>query len=153
MAKDERSGAKADQDVEAVASRTAAENESQSQHSNLPWSGCNKGCPCGMIWDASEEVHVASTYSVVDLDKEWYGSSTAVSEEEAIANAAFIVAACNQHASLIAQRDALLAALRAAGGYLRNAHIDLATGAPKATALRTIEGGLRDLAIALAEAQ
>ena len=37
----------------------------------------------------------------------------------------------------------LLAALNAARGYLLNAKIDLETGAPKKTALNTIEGGLR----------
>lgn len=34
------------------------------------------------------------------------------------------------------------AALRAAKGYLINAEIDLKTGCPKATALRTIAGGI-----------
>ena len=39
-------------------------------------------------------------------------------------------------------RPALLAALRAAAGYLLNAKIDLETGCPKRTAVKTIEGGL-----------
>lgn len=39
----------------------------------------------------------------------------------------------------------------AAAGYLRNAKIDLETGAPKATAIRTIDGGLIKLESALAE--
>lgn len=34
-------------------------------------------------------------------------------------------------------------ALEAAQGYLRNAKIDLETGAPKRTAIQTLEGGLR----------
>lgn len=46
----------------------------------------------------------------------------------------------------------LSAALGAASGYLQNAAIDLQTGAPKKTALRTIEGGLRVVRVALAEA-
>lgn len=38
--------------------------------------------------------------------------------------------------------EIMFAALNAAAGYLRNAQIDLETGAPKATAIRTIKGGL-----------
>lgn len=54
---------------------------------------------------------------------------------------------------LIAAAPDLLAALRAAQGYMRNAKIDLETGAPKKTALATIDGGLRlvDAAITKAE--
>lgn len=37
----------------------------------------------------------------------------------------------------------LLAELEAMCGYLLNAKIDLETGCPKATAIRTIEGGLK----------
>ena len=40
-------------------------------------------------------------------------------------------------------RDGPLKALEAACGYLLNAKIDLETGAPRATAIRTIEGGLK----------
>lgn len=50
-----------------------------------------------------------------------------------------------QHAS--AAKDAEIARLRealsAACGYMRNAAIDLGTGAPKKTALATVEGGLK----------
>lgn len=49
----------------------------------------------------------------------------------------------------------LIRALEVAGGFMRNAKIDLEIGAPKATAIRTISGGInmvRDvLAIAKAE--
>lgn len=38
---------------------------------------------------------------------------------------------------------AVLAALKSASGYLLNAKIDLETGAPKRTAIQTIEGGLK----------
>jgi hypothetical protein len=51
-----------------------------------------------------------------------------------------------------AENDQLLAALKAAGGYLMNAKIDLETGAPKRTAIRTIEGGLSLVEAALARA-
>lgn len=47
----------------------------------------------------------------------------------------------------------LLAALEASAGYLRNAKIDLETGASKATAIRTIEGGLRMVEAAIASAK
>jgi len=44
----------------------------------------------------------------------------------------------------------LVAELRAAIGYMRNAKIDLETGETKATAIRTIEGGLARAEAALA---
>lgn len=49
--------------------------------------------------------------------------------------AALIVKAVNSH-------EHLIKALEASCGYLLNAKIDLETGATKATAIRTIEGGL-----------
>ena len=52
-----------------------------------------------------------------------------------------------------AQREAdLLAALQAAAGYMRNASIDLSTGCTKATAIRTIEGGIKLVEEAIAKA-
>jgi hypothetical protein len=42
-------------------------------------------------------------------------------------------------------------ALDAAAGHLLNAKIDLETGAPKSTAIRTIEGGLKTVRDALAQ--
>ena len=39
--------------------------------------------------------------------------------------------------------DGALATLKALKGYLLNAKIDLETGAPKRTAIQTIEGGIR----------
>lgn len=45
----------------------------------------------------------------------------------------------------------LKTALSAAKGYLMNASIDLQTGASKATAIKTIEGGIRLIDKALAE--
>lgn len=44
----------------------------------------------------------------------------------------------------------MLAALNAAAGYLLNAKIDLETGAPKKTAIATIEGGLKVVRAAIA---
>jgi hypothetical protein len=49
--------------------------------------------------------------------------------------------------------DIMLAEMKAAAGYLRNARIDLETGATKATAIRTIEGGLRRLEAAISKAE
>lgn len=45
----------------------------------------------------------------------------------------------------------ILAEMKAAAGYMRNAKIDLETGATKATAIRTIDGGLRRLEAAIAK--
>jgi hypothetical protein len=44
-------------------------------------------------------------------------------------------------------------ALKAAEGYLLNAKIDLETGAPKRTAMMTIDGGLRIVRQAISEAE
>jgi hypothetical protein len=52
----------------------------------------------------------------------------------------------------ISSAPELLAALKAASGYLLNAKIDLEAGAPKATAIKTIEGGLRVVREAIAKA-
>lgn len=45
--------------------------------------------------------------------------------------------------------DALITALKGARSYLLNAKIDLQSGAPKRTALMTIEGGYRLVSEAL----
>ena len=47
----------------------------------------------------------------------------------------------------------LIAELSAAIGYMRNAQIDLSTGCTKATALRTIEGGIKRAEEALKKAR
>lgn len=47
--------------------------------------------------------------------------------------------------------DTLVQALEAANGYLLNARIDLQTGCTKATAIRTIDGGLKLVREALAK--
>ena len=47
--------------------------------------------------------------------------------------------------------EELLAALKVAKGYKLNAKIDLSTGAPKRTAINTIEGGLREVEAAIAK--
>ena len=48
-----------------------------------------------------------------------------------------------------AREAALREALEKASGYMTNAAIDLQTGAPKRTALNTIEGGLKMVRAAL----
>lgn len=55
----------------------------------------------------------------------------------------------------LSEADALeiLDALRIASGYLLNAKIDLETGAPKRTAIRTIEGGWKVVREAIAKAE
>lgn len=52
--------------------------------------------------------------------------------------------------ALRAENEKLREALGAAKGYLINAHIDLETGTRKATAIATIEGGVRVIDAALA---
>jgi hypothetical protein len=47
--------------------------------------------------------------------------------------------------------DEMRAELSAALSYMRNARIDLETGAPKATAIRTISGGIKRAEEALAK--
>lgn len=61
-------------------------------------------------------------------------------------------AANEGNARLLASAPFLLAELRAAVAHLLNAKIDLETGCPKATAIRTIEGGLRRAEAAIAKA-
>ena len=51
----------------------------------------------------------------------------------------------------LSREAALREALEKACGYLTNAAIDLQTGAPKRTALNTIEGGLKMVRDALAQ--
>jgi hypothetical protein len=58
---------------------------------------------------------------------------------------------CDAH--LIAAAPEMYEALKAATGYLLNAKIDLETGTTKATAIRTIEGGLAVVRAALAKAE
>lgn len=54
----------------------------------------------------------------------------------------------------ICRREAeMLTALKAASGYLLNAAIDLETGATKATAINTINGGLKIIRDAIAKAE
>jgi hypothetical protein len=57
------------------------------------------------------------------------------------------------NANIVAAAPDLLAALNAASGYLLNAKIDLETGCPKATAIATIEGGLKVVRAAIARAE
>jgi hypothetical protein len=57
------------------------------------------------------------------------------------------------NARLISVAPDLLAALKAASGYLLNAKIDLETGAPKRTAIATIEGGLKLVREAIGKAE
>lgn len=67
---------------------------------------------------------------------------------------AYLVQSLKEAAALIesqaARIEALEKALRSACGYMRNAQIDLDTGAPKKTALATITGGLKMVETALA---
>jgi hypothetical protein len=72
-------------------------------------------------------------------------------EPAGIANAELVVEAVNSHASLKARIEELEAALKSSEGYLLNAKIDLETGCTKATAIKTIEGGLKMIRAALSK--
>jgi hypothetical protein len=61
-------------------------------------------------------------------------------------------AAMPSYSELLEQRNELRAALKSTSGYLMNAKIDLETGAPKRTAINTIEGGLKIAQSAIAKA-
>lgn len=56
-------------------------------------------------------------------------------------------------AALLREVEGLRKSLSAASGYMKNAAIDLATGAPKKTTLMTINGGIRLVEAALAKAK
>lgn len=60
-----------------------------------------------------------------------------------------LVFLCERCASLEALVRELESGCKAACGYLLNAKIDLETGAPKRTAISTIEGGLKTVRAAL----
>lgn len=55
--------------------------------------------------------------------------------------------------ALCEKNDALLAALKAATGYMQNVAIDLQTGTPKQTTLDTLNGGLALARAAIAKAE
>jgi hypothetical protein len=102
------------------------------KHTSAPW-GTQGWVP---TW-AYIPVHDAKHNLVCSIYPPKYGT-----REEALANARLIAAAPD-----------LLATTKAAEGYLLNAKIDLETGATKATAIKTIEGGLRVLRAAIAKAE
>lgn len=78
--------------------RSGGKGSGEVSHSALPWKACQGGeCPCGMIWDGTGEVHVATLHDLNALGKDHYGSDAACTEAVRKANAAFIVTACNAH--------------------------------------------------------
>jgi hypothetical protein len=84
----------------------------------------------------------------------WHKGSTIFSPEEGrrVADVCILDSRYQDHARLIAEAPNLLKALEAACGYLINAKIDLQTGATKATAIKTIDGGLKMAHAAIAKA-
>ena len=63
----------------------------------------------------------------------------------------FSLEQAHANAQVMAAGPTLVETLSAAVGYLMNAKIDLDTGAPKATAARTIEGGIKMIRETLAK--
>lgn len=85
-------------------------------HSALPWKACKGGdCSCGMIWDGTGNVHVATLHDSAALGKDYYGSDMACLPAVRKANAAFIVLAVNSHHAM---KEALE---QIAGGSVPNA--------------------------------
>ena len=80
-----------------------------------------------------------------------------ISEGQARTISAGILNAAADVADMVAERDATIAALwaelSAAVGCMLNARIDLATGCTKATAIRTIDGGIARAERALPDPQ
>lgn len=75
-----------------------------------PWRECGKargGCECRQIWAPDADVVVA----IASIAEDTAGLGV-VSQEEAQANAAFIVKACNNYEDALDERDGFLAALK-----------------------------------------
>ena len=107
---------------------------SAAQHTPVPWFKDQYG-------KVTCAGHASHTPIILD------GFALTVSgSEEAQANTDHIIRCVNSH-------DGLLAALKAARGYLTNAAIDLQTGVPKKTALATVEGGIGLVSAAIAKAR
>lgn len=68
---------------------------------------------------------------------------------DAIARQSFLEGAVRVFDQAAATIERLRAAVKASEGYLLNAKIDLQTGAPKRTAIQTIDGGLKVVRAAL----
>lgn len=91
-----------------------------------PQTGVPGHCDCAQVWDEN-------------------GKSLAIIEPTADE------ADATKIAVMMAGAPDLVAELGAAIGYMRNAKIDLETGATKATAIRTIEGGIKRAEASLAK--
>lgn len=110
--------------------RNESKEGAMSKHTPGPWSACHEGaCECGFIWDASEEVHVASVHDVTALGQSWYGSDIAVTAEEREANARLISAAPDLLVALVwAQKQLrmLVTDDDGDGAFIRGGGIELA---------------------------
>lgn len=65
-------------------------------HTRGPWSVCgaiDDPCPCGLVWDSSDEIAVAEVFGPVVLKMDNPPCDVAVSRDEQIANARLIAAA------------------------------------------------------------
>ena len=103
-----------------------------------PWQQSHRKRRDGMY---ATEVYDAKGSTIATVD--WYPVSLP---------GGVIATARAPNARLIAAAPDMLAALNAAAGYLLNAKIDIETGAPRRTAVRTIEGGLKLVREAVAKA-
>lgn len=96
-----------------------------------------------------QRIIVLMTPSEVEAIDEWGFANRIRSRGDAIRR--LCIAGMSSH-SLDADRGELIAALKMAKGYLTNASIDLKTGAPKRTAIATVEGGIAAIDAVLAKA-
>lgn len=96
-----------------------------------------------------DQALVAALRMYIDADAKKMSSASGIhSQRREIA-----LAAINTPDPPTAHESKLIAALHAARGYMLNAQIDLTTGAPKKTALATIDGGIKMIDAALKDAQ
>ena len=74
------------------------------EHTPTPWEVDRPGCPCGYIFGGNGEAYVAKVLSLDD------DVDPVASEPARLANAEFIVRACNSHDELLAACEAALSA-------------------------------------------
>lgn len=98
------------------------------------------------------EPRTFTVFAVGDIDELGLRGVVLRGDEDAIIKAAKLF---RQEVVILSADVAgdIIRALKASEGYLLNAKIDLETGAPKRTAINTIDGGLNVVRAALASIQ
>lgn len=97
-----------------------------SGHAPGTWKACRDGnCPCGAIWDATGDIHLATAFDSSAIGMDCFGSDIGVTRKTRISNARLIAAAPTMQATIDAQA-ARIAELEAALGELDWQPIDTA---------------------------